>query len=448
MVDSDHLGQTMTEQRQSYFAYLRELPRLIWRSIFRHGYPNNDVDRSEVVFKNFFLHFHPVKVHKHSLDPFFTLGLGVILTSLFVLLGITGVVLMFYYIPTVDHAYDIMKDWQDTTPFAMMFRNMHRWSAQLMVLFLFLHMARVFYTGSYKGERRFNWAVGILLMVLTLFLSFTGYLLPWDQLSFWAITVGAEIAGYAPSPPWMEHNINRIMLLGSTTVGQEALIRFYVLHIAILPMVAGTLVGVHFWRIRKDGGLSRPPDKHRPDPLRVIQRSDSKETFAPGVHRTYGLMELVRGSSPTVNKGPHNTLFSWPHLLRAELMVFLGTFAVVLLLSFLFNAPLEEIANPIKPPNPAKAPWYFLGLQEMVSYDAFWGGVAVPALIVVGLMAIPYLDRNPLGEGVWFHRSRYLAIFLFTAFMTFMGLLIIIGCFFRGANWGWIWPWLENYATH
>lgn len=441
------MAQFQGTRRESWGEYLQNLPRLIVRSIFRHNYPNNDVDRSEVVFKNFFLHLHPVKCHKLTIDPWRTLGLGMIAFSLFLLLVITGVVLMFYYIPAEDRAYQIMKDWQDTTPFAMMFRNMHRWGAHMMVLFVFLHMSRVFYMGAYKGERRFNWAVGVILMVLTLLLSFTGYLLPWDQLAFWAITVGSEIAGYAPGIPGMEHNINRVMLLASTSVGQDALIRFYVLHVAVLPIAAGTLIGVHFWRIRKDGGLARPPDKVRPAPYRVVQRSDTKESFAPGVKRTYGLMELVRGNCPTVDKGPYNFVFTWPHLLRAEVVVFLLTTVLILGLAFL-DAPLEEPANPTKPPNPSKAPWYFLGLQEMVAYSAFWGGVGIPGLMVVGLMSIPYLDRNPYGSGVWFHRSRFQGIFWYTLFMTVQGILCIIGTWFRGANWGWIWPWTENFARH
>lgn len=435
------------EKRTGFIEHLLDFPRAFVRSIFRHNYPNNDVDRSEIVFKNFFLHFHPVKCHKNSIDPFYTLGLGVISASLFFLLTLTGVILMFFYIPAEDRAYDIMKDWQDTTPFAQFYRNMHRWSAHMMVLFVFLHMSRVFYTGSYKGERKFNWVVGVILMVLTLLLSFTGYLLPWDQLAFWAVTVGSEIAGYAPNLPGFEYNINRVMLLASTTVGQDALIRFYVLHVALLPLLAGTLIGVHFWRIRKDGGLSRPPDDFRPYPYRVVQRSDTKETFAPGVKRTYGLVELVRGSCPTVDKGPYNYVFTWPYLLRAELVAFLFTVVLVTGLSFI-DAPLEEPANPTAPPNPSKAPWYFLGLQEMVSYSAFWGGVGIPGLIVLGLMLIPYFDRNPKGTGYWFHRSRYFAIFLYTAFMVWQGLFIVIGTFFRGANWGWIYPWFENFARH
>ncbi|SCA63035.1 Uncharacterized protein SCG7109_AH_00130 [Chlamydiales bacterium SCGC AG-110-M15] len=435
------------KKRETWLEYLENLPRTIKRSIFRHAYPNTDVERSEIVFKNFFLHIHPVKCHKSSINFFRTMGLGTITISLFLLLVFTGLVLMFYYVPAEDRAYQIMKDWQDTTPFAMMLRNMHRWGAHMMVLFVFLHMSRVFYMGSYKGTRKFNWVIGVILMVLTLLLSFTGYLLPWDQLAFWAVTVGSEIAGYAPGIPGMEHNINRIMLIASTSVGQDALIRFYVLHVMVLPLVAGILIGVHFWRIRKDGGLARPPDPVAPEAFRVVQRSDTKEVWAPGVRRTYGLMELVRGSAPSVDRGPHNYIFTWPNLLRAELLIFMFTLVLLLGLAFL-DAPLEEPANPTKPPNPSKAPWYFLGLQEMVAYSAFWGGVGAPVLIIIGLMVIPYFDRNPQGEGVWYHRSRYLAIFLYTFFMTTQGILAVVGTYFRGANWGWIWPWTENFARH
>lgn len=434
-------------KRESWGEYLIGLPRMFVKSIFRHGYPDNDLDRSEIVFKNFFLHFHPVKCHKSVIEVFRTLGLGVITTSLFLILSLTGLLLMFYYIPATEHAYNIMKDWQDSTPFAQMFRNMHRWSAHLMVMFSFLHMGRVFLTGSYKSTRRFNWVIGVTLMVLTILLSFTGYLLPWDQLAFWAITVGSEIAGYAPNIPGMEHNVNRLMLIASTEVGQEALIRFYVLHVALLPLFTSMLIGVHFWRIRKDGGIARPPDLQRPPSTRVVQRMDTGESFAPGSNKSYALVELMRGRSPTVNKGPENTIFTWPHLLRAELMLFLGTSLLVLALSTI-NAPLEEAADPTSPPNPSKAPWYFLGLQEMVAYSAFWGGIAIPGLMVLGLMMIPYLDRNPKGEGIWCHKSRYFAIFLFSAFMLWQLIFMIIGTYFRGANWGWIWPWTENFARH
>lgn len=158
-------------------------------------------------------------------------------------------------------------------------------------------------------------------------------------------------------------------------------------------------------------------------------------------------MELMKGTCPTVDKGPYNFVFTWPHLLRAELVAFMVTLLFCLALS-LIDAPLEEPANASNPPNPSKAPWYFLGLQEMVAYNAFWGGVAIPGMIIFGLMLIPYLDRNPHGTGVWFHRSRYFAIFVYTVFMTLQAILIIVGTYFRGANWGFVFPWTENFSRH
>ena len=137
-----------------------------------------------------------------------------------------------------------------------MLRNVHKWAAESMVVIVILHMARVFFTGAYKPPREFNWVVGVILLLLTLVLSFTGYLLPWDQLAFWAITVGTSIAGYTP----LIGDTIRQFLLGGEAVGQEALVRFYVLHVTILPGLMTILIAIHFWRIRKDGGLSHPKD--------------------------------------------------------------------------------------------------------------------------------------------------------------------------------------------
>lgn len=425
--------------KETWMEHLRKLPSLFIQSIFRHGYPNNDVDRSEVIFKNFFLHFHPVKCHKHSLNPFFTLGLGVICFSLFIILICTGVVLMFWYIPLEDRAHAILRSWQTHGSFIVFFRNMHRWSAHMMVLFVFLHMTRVFYTGSYKGTRRFNWVIGMLLLVCTFLFSFTGYLLPWDQISYWGVSLASDMLGKISHVSGVEFNINWAMKLASQSLQGDSLLRFYVLHVAVLPMIMTILIGVHFWRVRKDGGLSRPPDRIKPEPYRVVQRSDTKESFAPGSKRTYGLMELVHGSSPMVDRGPYQYVFTWPHLLRAEMILFGCTFLLVSALSFI-DAPLGEVANPSNPPNPIKLPWYLLGLQETCSYPVFLGGIALPIFIVLALTAIPYLDRNPEGDGYWFHRSRYLAIFFYTAFITWQGGKFLVAAFFRGANWSWIWP--------
>jgi len=224
----------------------------LWRSIFRHGLPDNPLDRSLVMTSNVFLHLHPVKVKRKSLKWSYSFGLGIISAILFGLLALTGLLLMVYYVPSVDYAYDTMKDIQFSVPLGQFTRNMHRWAAHAMVLAVVLHMIRVFYTGAYLPPREFNWVIGVGLLLLTLGASFTGYLLPWDQLSYWAITVGTNIAGYAPLVgPLMQE-----FLLGGHEVGQSTLIRFYTLHIAFLPMLITLLVSVHIWRVRKDGGLA------------------------------------------------------------------------------------------------------------------------------------------------------------------------------------------------
>lgn len=224
----------------------------VWRSFFRHGRPDNPLDRSLVMTSNLFFHLHPVKVSRKSLRWSYSFGLGIISAILFGVLVWTGILLMFYYVPSVERAYSTMKEIQLSVPVGQFTRNMHRWAAHAMVLAVILHMARVFYTGAYKPPREFNWIVGVVLLLLTLGASFTGYLLPWDQLAYWAITVGTNIPGYAP----LAGPLVRQMLLGGTEVGQNSLIRFYTLHIAVLPLLIALLVSLHLWRVRKDGGLA------------------------------------------------------------------------------------------------------------------------------------------------------------------------------------------------
>ena len=402
----------------------------IWQSVFRNPWPTTDLERSSTSFTNFFLHIHPVKVHKNTLRPTYTLGLGLISFFLFLILVVTGILLMFYYVPSTTQAYDRMLDLRGTVAFGIFLRNMHRWSAHGMVAIVFLHMCRVFLTGSYKKPREFNWVLGVMLLLVTLFLSFTGYLLPWDQLAFWAITVGTSIAAYAPV---IGKDI-QFLLLGDATVGQEALLRFYVLHVAVLPAVLALLVAIHFWRIRKDGGLSREAPAASP----VSGRADDEKRSSAPLRRVYGLQGFVRGAFD--GGAPEDSVFSWPNLLLAELFVFVLTVSVILVVSLLFQAPLEEPVNVMHPPNPAKAPWYFLGLQEMVSYSAFWGGVGVPGLMAMLLIAVPYFDRNPKGVGRWFAKERLLANTIFLSLVVLNVIFIIIGTFFRGPNWTFVSP--------
>lgn len=401
----------------------------VGRSIFRVGLPRSNLERAQAMVSSFVLHIQPAKVNRHSLRASYSFGLGLISLYLFLILIVTGTLLMFYYVPSTERAYNVMKDLQFVVSAGLVLRNMHRWAAHLMVIFVLLHMCRVFYTGAYKRPREFNWVLGVGLFLLTLALSFTGYLLPWDQLAFWAITVGTNIAAYAP---YIGPNLKYLML-GGNVVGQEALIRFYALHVIVLPAFAGFMIAVHLWRVRKDGGLSRPNE-----PEDVVQRVELSQL---PTQKTYGLMELARGTTPQVGRDPEEEVFSWPHLVFRELLLLLLVIAAVLFLAIFWNAPLEEKANPIHPPNPAKAPWYFLGLQELVSYSAFWGGVVVPGLLVTALILLPYLDHKRKGVGRWFARERVVANTIFTLCLVIAVVLTAIGSLFRGPNWSWQEPW-------
>ncbi len=226
----------------------QETLRDITGSIIRNGWPTSVRGRSLAIMNSVFLHLHPIRTRPDAIKMTYTFGLGGLSFFLFLLLTLTGVLLMFYYIPAVPTAYQTIKDIQEIQPFGYLLRNMHRWAAHAMVIMVFLHMCRVFYTGSFRAPRQFNWVVGILLLVLTFLLSFTGYLLPWDQLAIWAITVGTNMVG---STPFLGETI-RFLLVGDYTVSQNALLRFYTLHVIGLPLLLSVFLAVHFWRIRKD----------------------------------------------------------------------------------------------------------------------------------------------------------------------------------------------------
>jgi quinol-cytochrome oxidoreductase complex cytochrome b subunit len=237
----------------------------VWRSFFRHGYADTERNRTLQTTSNWVLHFHPSKVKAHALKFKYVWCMGGITFFLFLVLTVTGILLMFYYHPVPEQAYNDMKYLQFDVPFGNFLRNMHRWGAHFMVITVMLHMLRVFLTGSYKPPREFNWVIGVFLLVATLMMSFTGYLLPWDQLAFWAITVGTNMAKATPilghEGPFSivtKYNDVAYVLLGGTEVGANALLRFYVLHVIFIPTLMVVAMGVHFWRIRKDGGISGP----------------------------------------------------------------------------------------------------------------------------------------------------------------------------------------------
>ena len=262
----------MAEQKKGWFDVVKS--SYVWKSMFRHEYQDTYRNRVLQVSSNVFLHLHPTKIRRHALRLRFTWCMGGITFLLFLILVVTGVILMFYYRPTGEYAYHDMKYLQFDVPFGMIMRNMHRWGAHAMVIAVWLHMFRVFMTGSYKPPREFNWGIGVVLLVLTLLLSFTGYLLPWDQLAIWAVTVGTNMARAHPVIGHEGPGANllqvdgiqlvhsgadiRYALLGGRFVGEATLLRFYVLHCIAVPVMAMILMAVHFWRVRKDGGISGP----------------------------------------------------------------------------------------------------------------------------------------------------------------------------------------------
>ena len=388
----------------------------IWRSVFRGGvWKDTPRDRAGHIIGNVWLHLHPVKVRPRALEWAYTWGMGGISFALYLLLTLTGVALMFYYRPTIGLAYRDIKDLEFAVTLGMFLRNAHRWAAQAMVVAVIAHMVRVFLTGAYKKPREFNWAIGVLLLTLTLFLSFTGYLLPWDQLAIWAVTVGTNMAGATPvlgnegplgSLVGMRINNDvRFTLLGGTMVGENTLLRFYVMHCVAVPLVVGILLILHFWRIRKDSFSAAP------------YKADEEKVDV------------------------------WPHLVKREYIGAAGTTLFIMIWSILQNAPLEAIANPNVTTNPSKAPWYFVGLQELLVYfDPWIAGVAMPGLIIVGLMAIPYIDTNPKGVGYYAWKERKFAntLFMLGVFMWFA--LIFIGYACRGPNYAWYWPWESWYG--
>lgn len=220
-----------------------------WRSVFARPYPQTPKDNSEIAISSFWLHIHPAFIRRETLRFGVTYGLGGLACGLFMVLAVTGIMEMFYYVPATDHAYKDMVDMQHVVSLGKILRNMHRWAAHGMVVMVSLHMLRVFLQKGYKAPRQLNWVVGVILLCLTMMLSFTGYLLPWDQLALWAVTVGTNMAG---SIPFIGAKV-RYILLGGPSVDQATLIRFFVLHVVVLPSVISLFMVYHFWRVRKDG---------------------------------------------------------------------------------------------------------------------------------------------------------------------------------------------------
>jgi len=336
----------------------------VWRSVFRTPLtPRTERERKRVVLNHLLLHMRPVRVPERTIPFRHTFGLGGMSAVLVGLLVLTGVLLMFVYEPSPDRAYASIEALRREVRFGGLVRNVHHWSANLLVIIAFLHLLRTFFTGAFHGARQFNWVIGVLLLLAVLAANFTGYLLPWDQLSFWAITIVTGMLGYLPV---IGESVVRLAR-GGGEIGAATLINFYTFHTTVLPVTIVGLMAFHFWRVRKAGGVVIP-----------------------------GAADDAPGEKPA-------TVLFVPSLLMREFVTGLVLVAVVMVLAVTLDAGLGEAANPGMSPNPAKAPWYFLGLQELLlHFHPTWAVVILPGLALLGLLAIPYLSYDEPMEGAWF----------------------------------------------
>jgi len=374
----------------------------------------------------------------------FSFWLGTITACLFVILSLTGLLLLYFYIPSVKDAYWSLKDIDNVVTFGWLLRAQHRWAAELMVAFAFFHLVRVFFTAAYRDRRVWNWYIGLALFILTLFLSFTGYILPWDQLAYWALTIAT---GIARELPVLGESI-RFLLLGGNMLGQNSLLRFFVFHNFFLPAIIVILFALHMWRIRKDGGLACMD--------RLVQDTKSKE-IPVSPTKTYSLLGETKGTNihaeTTEVLDDGNSTHTSPNLTRRIALVFLLTTIVTLVLALFFSFPLEEAANPSVTPIPAKAPWYFLWLQELTAITTIKigeftlsgglvGGIIVPGFLLLLAIFWPFLDKSPKEAiGVWFHKTRRLQNIIFIIILVAIIILLIVGTYLRGPYWEFYWPW-------
>jgi quinol-cytochrome oxidoreductase complex cytochrome b subunit len=351
--------------------------------------PSDDRERMKVVMNSLVLHIHPSKVSQPALKFTYTFGLGGLLLLLGAVLAVTGVLLIFVYTPSPEAAYQSMISIQTEVYFGNLVRNLHHWSGNLMVVVGVLHLLRVFYTHGFSSPREFNWVMGVILLLLIVAANFTGYLLPWDQLAYWAVIVGTSLLNYLPI---IGEPLTRL-LLGGPEVAAATLTNFYGLHIALIPLGIFGIVSFHIWRVRKDT-ITIP---------RQVDR------------------EPIKDKVTTI-----------PHLVSIELVFALVWLALLVAWSVFINAPLETAANPAQSPNPAKAAWYFMGFQELLlHFHPLFGAIIIPALGLAGLLILPYLDRDMNAAGIWFRSSwgRWTTIFSF-----------VLGI---AATFGWVW--LDEY---
>jgi len=329
-----------------------------------------------------------------------TFGLGGMALVLILLLVFTGVLMMFAYEPSPERAWQSIAAFEQDVLFGGLIRGVHHWSANLLIPVALLHLLRVFLTGGFHGRRRSNWLIGLGILSFILLSGFTGYLLPWDQKAYWAITICTEMLGQIPGiGQALQHAIT-----GGAEIGSATIINFYALHVAVTPMVLFVLMSWHFWQIRIAGGVVLPSG-----PGEEPQRADQTVPFIPD-------------------------------LLLREVAVALMLVALVLVISIAFAAPLGDPANPGISPNPAKAPWYFLGFQELlIHFDATFAVLVIPLLIVAALVSVPFLRYDAELSGNWFltPEGRRLAIVAAVTALIFVPLWVLLDEHVIGSD-GWL----------
>ena len=336
----------------------------IFRSIFPDPlFPKSHQERKRYLLKNLILHFRPITVPEKTLKFSLTWGLGGMAAVLIFLQLGTGLLLKFVYVPTPVGAYQSILVLNNEVIFGQLIRNIHHWCANFLVLIVLLHMLRVFFTGAFHPPRQFNWVIGLGLFGLVLTANFTGYLLPYDQLAYWAVTVSTGMLEYIP---FIGGRLQEI-IQGGNEIGPATLNIFFALHTAVVPVGLVILMAFHFWRTRKAGGL-------------VIPRTPGEEIEEKPVRVT-----------------------TLPHLLLRELVVALVLIAFVMVVSVFFDVPLGDSANPGLSPNPTKAPWYFAGPQELLLHlHPLFAVFVIPLILVIALMVIPYLRYDTNTQGIWF----------------------------------------------
>ncbi|MCB9437786.1 MAG: cytochrome bc complex cytochrome b subunit [Anaerolineales bacterium] len=340
----------------------------------------------------FWLHMRPSYFHTAVTGIYPTFRLGWLSTFFFAFEIITGLFLMIFYTPSPDVAYRNMQDILGNVPFGQLMRDLHRLGAEGMVAFVMLHMLRTFITGSYKKPRQFTWFTGVILLLVTLFLSFSGYLLPWDQLAFWAVTIGTSMAEAAP-PEVVGTNVN-LLLRGSPDIGAGGLLRFYLLHVFALPLITTIFIGVHYYKVILHGH-SLPPR------LEEVGKDTAKRV--PVSSRTYFIPDIMSNE------------LAW---------IGMVSFLMIVLSVWFFHAPLENHANPQVTPLHTTAPWYFLWLQGLLKLgDKVFMGIVIPTILFGLMFVFPYLDMTPSRR--YAHRRFMLSVAALTVFgwviLTYMG---------------------------